>query len=146
MTQLIPEFEYPSRSRRLARVLAYFLWAVSGIILISNPSGLINTSLTGAIVYVWSIFIMLGGISSFLGSITDRWIGEYVGLPMVISSVWLYGGLFIFAGTFTYVKLAVGLLFISFGLKALGRWQDIRDLVDAHRKSIKLKGQDGDAE
>lgn len=91
--------------------------------------------------------MMVGGAGCLVGAATDRWIGEYAGLPLVTSTLWLYGGLLVaagFTGEFSYTRLAFGLLFVSFGFKALGRWQDIRDLIRAHRKRIGRKRQNGD--
>lgn len=144
---VVPEFVYPSPRRRVARVLAYSLWVIAGILLTASPSEIIAGNTSGYIVYVWAIFMMVGGIFSFIGAATDRWIGEYTGLPLVISTLWLYGGILTvasFTGEFSYVRLAIGLLFVSFGLKALGRWQDIRDLVKAHRERLRSKRQNGD--
>jgi hypothetical protein len=102
---------------------------------------------SGYVVYLWAIFMMVGGVLCLLGSLSDRWIGEYAGLPLVISTVWLYGGILVaagFTGELSYVRLAIGLLFISFGFKALGRWQDIRDLVRAHGRRVRGRSQNGD--
>jgi hypothetical protein len=91
--------------------------------------------------------MMLGGLSCTLGAATDRWLGEYAGLPLVTSTLWLYGGILVASGMtggVYYTRLAIGLLFVSFGFKALGRWQDIRDLVKANRKRNRSRRQNGD--
>lgn len=143
----VPEFVHPGPRKRVARVLAYVLWIAAGILLTASPSDIIADKTSGYVVYLWAIFMMLGGISCFVGAVSDRWLGEYAGLPLVISTLWLYGGILTaagFTGELSYVRLAIGLLFISFGFKALGRWQDIRDLIKAHGKRVRGRSQNGD--
>lgn len=142
MTQ-VPEIDYSSRSGRIARVIAYLCWIGAGAILSSHPSVLVSTGLFGIFVFAFSLFIFLGGVFSALGAITDRWIGEYVGLPLVISTMWVYGSLTLIAQPFLWTRVAFGLILISFGFKIIPRWRYIKRLVDANREKTKYEEDEG---
>lgn len=118
--------------RRWARGIAYSLWIAAGAFFIGSPSAIVKDSVLGYVTYAWAFSMVIGGGFALIGAITDRWLGEFTGLPMVIGTLWFYGGLVIADQPFTGIKAGLGLLLISFGFKVLGRfldvWKTIKDL------------------
>jgi len=69
---------------------------------------------SGWLVYAWAFMILLGGLSSAVGTWLDRWIGEYVGLWPLMTTLAVYalaaaavnGGAALFLGAFALMFLA----------------------------------------
>lgn len=140
------KWHYPSKAGRVARILAYTLWILAGAILLFNPSQVISGSTRGLVIYVWALFIVLGGCLSLVGSLFNLWIGEFIGLPLTITALAVYGFVIVTAEPFSWARFAFGLLFFSLFLLAISRWQGIRDFIQTERLRIKLEELDGDAE
>lgn len=74
-----------ARHRRIRpwRAVAYFLLALGGIIIWVDPSRNVS-AVPFALRWVWASFIVVGGLVAMLGALRDRWIYEFVALPLVI--------------------------------------------------------------
>lgn len=74
-----------ARHRRIRpwRALAYFLLAAGGLIIWTDPFRQVS-DVPFLIRWVWAGFIVFGGLGSMIGAITDRWIYEFIALPLVI--------------------------------------------------------------
>lgn len=71
------------RKVRPWRAVAYLLLALGGLIIWLDPTR--NMSAVPFLIrWVWTGFIVVGGLVSMLGAITDRWLYEFVALPLVI--------------------------------------------------------------
>jgi hypothetical protein len=71
----------------------------------------------------WTGFFMLGGLASALGVITDRWLGELVGLPMLITVFAFYSVVAFSAGKLP--SLAGGCFLLAVGVLLFVRWQQV---------------------
>jgi hypothetical protein len=103
-------------------VAGYAMMAAAGAVAFAIPVGSIQAS-TGWLVYLWAGFLLLGGLLCAFGAVTDRWIGELAGLPL-ISSAW--GVYFVVLALARTVNAAAAAL--AFGAVALilwARWRDV---------------------
>ena len=81
-----------SRSLQAIRVVAYLLISVGGVFLVISDL-LVPTY--GLLAEVMAWFLAVGGLFAALGAITERWVGEFTGLPLaaaafVVLSFYIY--------------------------------------------------------
>jgi hypothetical protein len=76
----------PARPPRWTRVIGYTLMAAGGVAAVFVPTPSVRLA-AGALVYLWAAFLAVGGTLAAVGAITDRWLGEHLGLPL-ISAAW----------------------------------------------------------
>lgn len=104
--------------------------------LIAQPDGVIATA-----------FLFVGSMLSLLGVLTDRWIGEYVGLPLLGTAMPVLGLLVAKTAfnAFPYGSVSILLMFLGFGWLFSSRWRSIVAIkVMAHhvadQKALKNDG------
>lgn len=111
-----------SRPRRGVRVVSYTMMAAAGALSFAIPVTSIEVN-TGWLVYLWAGFLLIGGGLSSWGSITDRWIGELMGLPLITSAFAVY---FVVLGLALTVRAgAASLVLGGIALFLAARWQDV---------------------
>jgi hypothetical protein len=111
-----------SRPRRVVRVVSYVMMAMAGALSFAIPVSSIEAT-TGWLVYLWAAFLLLGGILSGWGAVTDRWIGELLGLPLISSAFAVY---FVVLGlAFTLRGSVASLALGGIAAFAFARWQDV---------------------
>lgn len=71
------------RKIRPWRAFAYLLLALGGLIIWLDPTRNMS-DVPFLIRWVWSGFIVIGGLVAMVGAVTDRWLYEFVSLPLVI--------------------------------------------------------------
>lgn len=108
-----------SRLLCVLQTLGYLSLAVSGFLIVISPA---FHSLASDIV---AAFLMIGGLSAMMGSVTRRWLGEFVGLPLTAAALGVLG---IYSwrssiDTVPYIAWANLILFISYGALILARWR-----------------------
>lgn len=107
------------------RTLAYLLMGSAGVFLLMSP---VLTDVYTTLATIMSWFLVVGGASSFWGALTERWVGEYVGLPLLASSFAVFG-VISFAPSFDvypYVALANLALLLSVSAGLMARWREAR--------------------
>jgi hypothetical protein len=110
------------RPRRGVRVAGYAMMAAAGAVAFAIPVGSIQSA-TGWLVYLWAAFLLVGGILCSAGALTDRWIGELIGLPLISSAFGVY---FVVLGlAFTPRAAAAALAFGAVALFLWARWYDV---------------------
>lgn len=74
-----------ARHRRIRpwRAVAYGFLALGGIVIWVDPSRNVSAVPFG-LRWVWASFIVAGAVVSSIGAITDRWLCEFVALPLII--------------------------------------------------------------
>jgi hypothetical protein len=100
------------RARRVLRGISYASLSVAGVALTFAPTQSVKSSL-GIVVYLWTVFLALGGLSSLIGTWTGRWIGEFAGLPMAASTMGVYATIIMFSGEFNWVKFGFGMIMLG---------------------------------
>lgn len=80
----------PPLTRR-GQVAAYLLFAGAGATagIFSSPS-VETTASNRALVALWVVFLVAGGLSSAGGRLMSRWAGEFVGLPLLGTAFLIY--------------------------------------------------------
>jgi hypothetical protein len=78
---------------------------------------------TGSLVYLWAAFLAVGGSVSALGAVTDRWIGEYTGLPLLWAAWGVYS--VVLATLLSPASLVAALALAAVGLLLYSRWRDV---------------------
>lgn len=98
------------------------MWTGGGLVAFLIPVTSIRAT-TSWLVYLWALFLLVGGLLSAYGAVTDRWIGELVGLPLISSAfgVWFV----VLALAFTVNGAAGSLAFGGVALHLWARWQDV---------------------
>lgn len=114
----------PTR-RRWAYACGYLLMAVAGVFAGVWPSpNVSNAAAANAwLVLVWDAFLVIGGICSSAGAVSERWLGEYIGLPL-LGSVFAVYGLASFASP-NRAAFAAGSVFLGIALLLVSRWLDV---------------------
>lgn len=132
--------------RRLGRVAMYSGLFLSGVFLIISPSELVAGEVSHIVDRAWSISMVISSLTCLAGSLTDRWFGEYAGIPLLASVIAFYGlaamlsadievnwvSLFWIVsvpqlyGSLTLVAFSLLILSFSGGLWA--RWMDVRSI------------------
>jgi hypothetical protein len=112
--------------RRPVRAAAFALLAAGGIAALAWPPPAVQaaTSPAAALAFVWAAMLILGGVCSAAGAITDRWLGEYVGLWPLITVFAIYG-VSAFASSRGLVAVAGGCVLTAVAGLLLARWQDV---------------------
>jgi hypothetical protein len=85
------------------------------------------TAGAGPLIYVWAALLILGGLTSAVGSWTDRWLGEYAGLCPLIAVFAVYG-LATFLSSRGFTAYAGGLVLLAFASLLFARWQDVAQI------------------
>jgi len=116
------------RRRRPLRVLAYVLLAAGSGVLLVDPT----RSLEGqdiAIRFVWSGFLLVGTLAAIYGSFFDRIMGEFVGIPLLLTA--LVAFVIVLAAAHSTGSIAIGCIIASLVVVLLSRWLDLWRLLGA---------------
>lgn len=115
-----------ARRKRALRLVTYFGLANAGVLAVVYPPESMVTVMGGAVTTVFGWFLIVGGVLSLGGTITDLWLGEYLGLTLVCAAVLTYT-VAVFANAPADPRKAAGamLLGVLFVLLA-DRWLDVR--------------------
>jgi len=127
---------------RWSRVIAYFAIAGSGIAaVVSPPASVAAATHHGLVLYAWAILLAVSSTVCAFGALSDRWVGEYIGLaPLALS-----------AAVFAFSSLARGSTGVAGGAFLIGffwilasRWQEVALLrIESTRRA---KQANADAE
>lgn len=82
---------FSPRPARPFLVVAYLLLAAAGMAALWWPSPSVRMAGRG-LADLWSTFLLVGGLLSACGAGRRQWLGEYIGLPLLIA-VWAVYGL-----------------------------------------------------
>lgn len=110
---------------KATRTLAYALMGLSGVLLLLSP--VLRTDL-GEVGYTMAIFLTVGGWVSAFGCAFERWVGEYVGIPLLSASFAVFG-IITTAGNIQsapFIAFANLCLLFAVGLALLARWREAR--------------------
>lgn len=113
--------------RRTGRILMYLGLSISGILTTLFPSRLVEDQVGGPVVLCWSLGMLVSALTCFYGAVTDKWIGEYTGIPLLASVLGLYGLSALAASdSHSLAILAYGLIVVSFASGLVARWRDLQ--------------------
>lgn len=109
---------------RWLRTVAYVFIGAAGLLLILSPI-LTDTYTWIAEIMAW--FLVVGGFLSFIGSLSKRWWGEFMGIPLLGSSFAVFALIstkdsFEFA---PYLAAANFSLLMGISLALTARWREV---------------------
>lgn len=107
---------------RYTRIAGYLMMAAGGGTAFAIPAPSIQAA-TGWVVYLWAAFLLAGGALCAYGAVTDRWIGEYTGLPLISSAFGVYAVVLVLGAAVR--TTAAALAFGAVALVLLDRWYDV---------------------
>lgn len=125
------------RGRRWSLIGGYLCaGSAGGVAVWSGLSGPVG-DLLGWVSLVWAGFMLAGGVLSAWGQVTQRWMGERVGLIALFFSSWFLGVVLGVVGVMggRSTSIALALLLGYCGFLSYGRWQTVRRFAedDRHR-------------
>lgn len=128
------------RHRRIRpwRAVAYFLLALGGLVIWVDPF----RQMEGVDVFVrwvWTGLLVIGGLASAAGAVTDRWKYEFVTLPLVYTG---FAALVVVlvAGGGSTARLALACWLASIVVQTARRWGQLWRFNSQLRKA-RRKGQ-----
>lgn len=128
--------------RRIARILMYVGLSLSGFFATIFPSRLVVDQVGGELVIVWGISMFVSSLICLWGTLTDKWLGEFAGLPLLSSVLFLYG----FSALLSFISISIndsslmreqgplfayGFVVVSSGFGLIARWQDVASIKNA---------------
>lgn len=120
------------RRRRPLRVLAYSLLAVgAGVLLVDPTRSLEGQSLM--VRWVWSAFLLTGTLLAIYGSLRDRYLAEFFGLPLLMTALFVF--VVLLAAAHTTGSIAFGCFLAALVVVLYSRWRDLWRLVGASSRA-----------
>ena len=115
------------------RTIAYIAIAASGLAIILTDFPIFYT--------IMGWWCLVGGLCSSTGSATGRWVGEFIGLPLLSSAMLTFSAL-----TYRDAWDAAGwtsvpsiLLLFAYGVLLLGRWLDVQAVGRAAKEAANAR-------
>lgn len=118
----------PSGVTRVMRTVAYIAIALAG-------AAMLFLDVFNGWYQTMGWFAILGGLSAAFGTATGRWIGEYVGLPLLASAMFAFAVL-TYRDTWDqagWVAFPSVMLLTAYGTLLTSRWLDVAAVVRAAR-------------
>lgn len=116
------------RRRRPLRVLAYVLLAGGAGVLLADPTRSLQGQGIG-IRFVWSGFLLAGTLLAIYGSARDRIMGEFIGLPLLMTA--LVAFVVLLSARHTTGSIAFACFLASLIVVLYSRWKDLWRLLGA---------------
>lgn len=131
--------------RRTGRVLMYGSLVVSGSVATVYPSQIVLYQTRESVALFWSLSMVVSAVICLYGSVTDRWIGEYVGIPLLSTTMIFYGLIALRSAGhdgFTGALFAYGFLILAFAFGLFARWRDIQ-LIKKNAEEMATRKDEG---
>lgn len=126
MVRVVRRWYETPRARRIIRAAVYASVTILGVGAWANSPEALEAALGPLLVDAWALYVVAGAGQAFAGALTDKWMGEYVGLVLVLTALFVWAlALFAYSDDHPW-KLAEGLAVSALGLALLDRWLDVR--------------------
>jgi hypothetical protein len=120
-----------SRTSRMARFswsVAYLCFLLAGIVAFFSPSQIVERTLIEILVYLWAMFLTIGGGLCFGGKLRGNWAGELIGLLPLSAANYVFGTVLLTSGS-SSAAFAIGGMFCGVGTAFVGRWLELKRLA-----------------
>ncbi len=127
--------------RRIARVGMYFLLFVGSMFSIFAPSEILLQQSSFGLTRAWSVLFAIAAVFCFIGSMLDRWIVEYIMIPLLGSTLMVFGIALLSSAVVEGTGLIVpyAMFFGAFACGLFARWRDVQALL---RVAVSLGRED----
>jgi hypothetical protein len=119
------------------------MMSLAGAAMLFWPSAAVEAATSptsGVLVYVWALVFLVSGFISWLGALTDRWLGEYAGLPALALTFLVYGLSAFGASGGRPSAIAGGLALSAIAALLMALWHEV-DVV--RREALKAASREG---
>lgn len=118
---------------RLLRGMMYAGLAISGILATMDKSSIVVAQVSFTVAILWSVAMAVSAVICLAGAITDRWIGEFSGLPLLVAVIAMYSIAAVGSAweNKDLFHLAFGFFAFSYGVGLAARWEDVRSIKKA---------------
>lgn len=120
---------------RWVRSTTYLIFIGAGLVSLAAPSRVLEAELGHSWTLAWGIYLAAGGVLCLAGSATDRWLGEFAGLPLIGSAIFVYAAIILSTVTEATWRLPPGLILMAFDVLLLDRWLDVRAISIASQRA-----------
>lgn len=129
--------------RRTVYAAGYFAMAAAGVCAWLWPSPSLATATGGEalLITVWDVFLVVGGLLAGAGAAVDRWIGEYLGLPLLAAVFAVYGVTIL--GSSRDSSRAGAAILLAVACMLIARWVDVGDVRRAAVKGATARREGG---
>lgn len=127
---------------RWANFAAYLFWLLAGLVFVISPD---IWNEYGPETWVVAVFLAVGSLCAMLGSALDRWMGEFVGLPLLMAALPVLGMLNFREAHDDTPWLATGEALLCFGFAAYAssRWRVVLAVERMVHRVAELRSGDG---
>lgn len=129
--------------QRYWRVPMYLTLVMSGVFVTLDPSELVAQQAEHYITLAWAWGMIFSSLICLYGAFTDRWIGEYAGLPLLATVLFIYGLVAMLAANFdNLILMGIGGVMVAFAFGLGARWLDVRlVMLSARCEDLKREGE-----
>lgn len=90
---------------------------------------------------MWSVLLLIGGVFACIGRLSGRWLGEYVGLPLIAGMFTVYGLALAYVASASQPAIAGALFFGSVACLFAARWHEV---AAVRREAVRHRNRRGD--
>lgn len=119
------------RGTSRAQTLAYVMFFIAGCTSVAIPSPSVqHTAGSYTLLWLWSVFLVVGGLCAAAGRGLNQWVGEYIGLPLLGAACMVYA-LSLIVSTIASGRLTgitAGVVLTAIFLLTIGRWLEVNEI------------------
>ena len=138
---LIKEFLH----RRISRTIMYLLLFLSSVFSVFIEGNLLLGDISGTLIRTWSGLFALSAFLCLVGSILDRWMFEYVSIPLLGATLLMLGVAVLSTAISNNTGLVIpySMFFGAFSFGLFARWRDVQCIL---RVSVSLAKSEAETE
>ena len=123
--------------RRVSRTVMYLLLLLSAGFSVFAPSQLLLEESSDTLAKVWSGLFALAALLCLIGSLLDRWMFEYVAIPLLGATLLMFGVALLSSAISreTGMVIPYSMFFGAFSFGLFARWRDVQCIL---RVSVSL--------
>lgn len=119
--------------RRLGRSLMYALLTIGATVSFFTPSQILLQQTSPVTTAIWSLGFSIAAATCLYGSLRDKWIQEYIMIPLLSSTLVVFGIAMVGQANEEekWLTIPYACFFFAFATGLLIRWKDVHSLVRA---------------